>query len=88
MDGQEGESASGLSWGKLSVEVAPLPIPRLKPSEPWPLGFGGGPFRAALTLHCALFRVTLLGRWVYSVQDVCKSNSPHPHPARSPLSEF
>lgn len=23
MDGQEGESASGLSWGKLSVEVAP-----------------------------------------------------------------
>lgn len=33
--------ASGLSWGQTGVRVAPLPLPRLEPSQPWPPRFGG-----------------------------------------------
>lgn len=66
MDGQESGFASGLSLGKLGVKITPphppTPrIPRLKSSQPWPLGFGEGSFRADYTLHRALFCVTLLG---------------------------
>lgn len=42
--------ASGLSWGKMGVRIAPLPFTSLGP-----LGFGGS-FRADLILYLVLLR--------------------------------
>lgn len=72
---------SGLSWGKLGVKIAPHAPPHPKVESFTALAqtvWRGGPFRTDLILYLALFCVTLLGPWVYSLPDVCKSNSSPP----------
>lgn len=92
LDDQEDGSASWLSWGKLSVKIVLYPPPHPKVegfAALAPRVWGEGSFRADSILYPDLFYVTLLGSWVYSLQDVCKLNLPPPHHAPPGLhSEF